>query len=82
MSELNLSPIDRGSDLRTDAAKLEQLWQTAQIIHLVDSRVSATDDALTFINAAAVTELLESFVEGERFFLGTSRKDNQPYFAW
>jgi len=82
MSELNLSPIDRGSDLRTDAAKLEQLWKTAQIIHLVDSRVSATDDALTFINAAAVAELLESFVEGERFFLGTSRKDNQPYFAW
>jgi NAD+ diphosphatase len=82
MSELNLSPIDRGSDLRTDAAKLEQLWKKAQIIHLVDSRVSATDDALTFINAQGVTELLESFIEGERFFLGISREDNQPYFAW
>jgi NAD+ diphosphatase len=82
MSELNLSPIDRGSDLRTDAAKLEQLWKKAQIIHLVDSRVSATDDALTFINAQGVTELLKSFIEGERFFLGVSREDNQPYFAW
>jgi NAD+ diphosphatase len=78
MSELNLSPIDRGSDLRTDATKLEQLWNTAQIIHLVDSRVSATDDALTFITAQGVSELLESFIEGERFFLGTSREDNQP----
>jgi NAD+ diphosphatase len=82
MSELNLSPIDRGSDLRTNAAKLEQLWKRAQIIHMVDSRVSAKNDGLTFINAAAVAELLGSFIEGERFFLGTSRKDNQPYFAW
>ncbi len=82
MSELNLSPIDRGSDLRTDAAKLEQLWKKAQIIQLVDARLSATNDALTFIDAPTVSELLESFIEGERFFLGTSRDGNQPYFAW
>lgn len=82
MSELNLSPIDRGSDLRTDAAKLEQLWKKAQIIQLVDARLSATNDALTFIDASAVSELLESFIEGDRFFLGTSRDDDQPYFAW
>ena len=82
MSELNLSPIDRGSDLRTDATKLEQLWKKAQIIQLVDARLSATNDALTFIDARAVSELSDSFVEGERFFLGTSRDGNQPYFAW
>lgn len=82
MSELNLSPIDRGSDLRTDAAKLEQLWKKAQIIQLVDARLSATNDAVTFIDAPTVSELLESFIEGERFFLGTSRDGNQPYFAW
>jgi NAD+ diphosphatase len=82
MSELNLSPIDRGSDLRTDAAKLEQLWKKAQIIQLVDARLSAANDALTFIDARAVSELSASFVEGERFFLGISRDDNQPYFAW
>jgi NAD+ diphosphatase len=82
MSELNLSPIDRGSDLRTDAAKLEQLWKKAQIIQLVDARLSAANDALTFIDARAVSELLASFVEGERFFLGISRDDDQPYFAW
>jgi NAD+ diphosphatase len=82
MSELNLSPIDRGSDLRTDAAKLEQLWKKAQIIQLVDARLSATNDALTFIDARGVSELSDSFVEGERFFLGISRDDDQPYFAW
>ena len=82
MSELNLSPIDRGSDLRTDASKLEQLWKKAQIIQLVDARLSATNDALTFIDARAVSELSDSFVEGERFFLGISRDDDQPYFAW
>ena len=82
MSELNLSPIDRGSDLRTDAAKLEQLWKKAQIIQLVDARLSATNDALAFIDARGVSELSDSFVEGERFFLGTSRDDDQPYFAW
>ena len=82
MSELNLSPIDRGSDLRTDAAKLEQLWKKAQIIQLVDTRLSATNDALTFIDASAASELLDSFIEGDRFFLGTSRDGDQPYFAW
>jgi NAD+ diphosphatase len=82
MSELNLSPIDRGSDLRTDAAKLEQLWKKAQIIQIVDTRLSATNDALTFIDASAASELLESFIEGDRFFLGTSRDGDQPYFAW
>ena len=82
MNELNLSPIDRGSDLRTDAAKLEQLWKKAQIIQLVDTRLSATNDALTFIDASAASELLESFIEGDRFFLGTSRDGDQPYFAW
>ena len=50
----SLSPINRESELRTDAAKLDQLWQSAQIIHLVDARLSAADDSLTFIDAAAV----------------------------
>jgi NAD+ diphosphatase len=61
---------------------LEQLWKKAQIIQLVDARLSATNDALTFIDARAVSELSDSFVEGERFFLGISRDDEQPYFAW
>jgi len=76
-----LSPINRESELRTDAAKLAQLWKTAQIIHLVDARLSAGEDSLTFIDAAAVKALQESFVEGDRFFLGVGRDDNQAYFA-
>jgi len=77
-----LSPINRESELRSDAAKLAQLWKTAQIIHLVDARLSAGDDSLTFIDAAAVKAAQEIFVEGDRFFLGVGRDDNQAYFAW
>ena len=77
-----LSPINRESELRTDAAQLAQLWKTAQIIHLVDARLSAGEDSLTFIDAAAVNALQESFVEGDRFFLGVGRNDKQAYFAW
>ena len=78
----SLSPINRESELRTDAAKLAQLWNTAQIIHLVDGRLSATDESLTFIDAAAVEALGDVFVQGDRFFLGIGRDDDQPYFAW
>jgi NAD+ diphosphatase len=77
-----LSPINRESELRTDAAKLAQLWKSAQIIHLVDARLSAGEDSLTFIDAAAVKAAQEIFVEGDRFFLGVGRDDNQAYFAW
>ena len=77
-----LSPINRESELRTDAAKLAQLWKSAQIIQLVDARLSAGADSLTFIDAAAVKALQESFVEGDRFFLGVGRDDKQAYFAW
>ena len=78
----SLSPINRESELRTDAAKLAALWKTAQIVHMVDTRLSAADDSLTYIDAAAVDALSDVFVEGERFFLGIGRDDNQPYFAW
>ena len=77
-----LSPINRESELRTDAAKLAELWKTAQIIHLVDARLSAGDESLTFIDATAVKALQETFVEGDRFFLGVGRDDKQAYFAW
>ena len=78
----SLAPISRESELRTDAAKLAELWKSAQIIHLVDARLSAADDSLTFIDAIAVKALQETFIEGDRFFLGIGRDDNQPYFAW
>ena len=77
-----LSPIDRASELRSDATKLAELWKSAQIIHLVDARLSAADDSLTFIDSNAVKALQETFIEGDRLFLGIGRDDNQPYFAW
>ena len=77
----SLSPINRESELRTDAAKLAELWSSAQIIHMVDTRLSAADDSLTFIDADAVAALSDVFVEGERFFLGIGRDDNQAYFC-
>ena len=77
-----LSPIDRASELRSDATKLAELWKSAQIIHLVDARLSAADDSLTFIDSNAMKALQETFIEGDRLFLGRGRDDNQPYFAW
>ena len=61
-SPASLSPINRESELRTDAAKLASLWTAAQIIHMVDNRLSAADDSLTFIDAASVSALLDVFV--------------------
>ena len=77
-----LTPIDRASELRSDATKLAELWKSAQIIHLVDARLSAADDSLTFIDSNAMKALQETFIEGDRLFLGRGRDDNQPYFAW
>ncbi|MCX6443662.1 MAG: NAD(+) diphosphatase, partial [Actinobacteria bacterium] len=78
----SLPPINRESEIRTNPAKLAELWNSAHIIHLVDARLSAADDSLTFIDAAAVKVAQEIFVEGDRFFLGVGRDDNQAYFAW
>lgn len=77
-----LSPIDRESELRSDAVKLAQLWKTAQIIHMIDARLSAGDDGLSFVDAAGVKALEASFAPGDRFFLGIGRDDKQAYFAW
>jgi NAD+ diphosphatase len=78
----SLAPISRESELRSDATKLAELWKSAQIIHMVDARLSAADDSLTFIDASVVKALQGTFIEGDRFFLGIGRDDNQPYFAW
>jgi hypothetical protein len=78
----SLSPINREGELRSDSTQLAALWKSAHIIHLVDARLSAGDDSLTFIDAAAVTAAQEIFVAGDRFFLGIGRDDNQAFFAW
>jgi len=78
----SLSPINRASHLRTDATALEELWKKAMIVQIIDGRISATDDALVFCDAATVSAQMDSFIEGDRFFLGLGRDDNTPYFAW
>ena len=78
----SLSPINRASHLRTDAKALADLWKKAMIVQIIDGRISATEDALVFCDAATVASQLDSFDEGDRFFLGLGRDDNTPYFAW
>ena len=70
------SRIDRSSHLRTDSAKLENLWGAAKIIFLVKDRVHATDSELIFHNADEISGA------GERFFLGLDNQSGQSYFAW
>ena len=74
-SPASLSPINRESELRTDAEKLASLWTTAQIIHMVDNRLSAADDSLTFIDAAAVTALVVLLV---RLLHGPQLQQGRP----
>ena len=78
----SLSPINRASHLRSDAKSLNELWDKALILQIIDGRIAATDDALIFSNAQSVAISTESFSEGERFFLGLGRDDETPYFAW
>lgn len=69
------SLIDRAGDLRSNPARLEELWQQAQIIEIGKGRVRSTQDGLTFIPS-------EEAVGGERYFLGIDRTTETPYFGW
>ena len=57
----SLSPINRASHLRTDAKALADLWNKAMIVQIIDGRISATEDALVFCDAATVASQLDSF---------------------
>ncbi len=78
----SLSPIDRASDIRTDAAKLALLWRSAKILPVIEGRIGAHDGALRFLNADNVESLSASFESGERYFLGLARDGAVAYFAW
>ena len=78
----SLSPIDRASEIRADAAKLSLLWQSAQILPVIDGHIGAHDGQLRFLTAENVEFLSASFESGERYFLGLARDGAQPYFAW
>lgn len=70
------STVNRTSDLRTDQAKLEELWDRAKILIVVNDQVSATDSDLIFYSQDSITQ------EGERYFLGIDQESDQSYFAW
>ena len=76
------STLDRASDLRTDAGKLDELWQQAKILLMVNDRFSASDTELTFHTASQIADHTLVSGEGERYFLGIDRSDGQSYFAW
>ena len=68
--------MDRASELRSEAATLELLWQKAKIIHIQDGRIATDGTDLKFLSAS------DSLPAGERYFLGIHRATNTPYFAW
>ncbi len=78
----SLSPIDRSSELRIDSAQLALLWQSAQILPLIEGHIGADEEQLRFLTAESVETLLVSFEIGERYFLGLARDGGQAFFAW
>ena len=78
----SLSPIDRASEIRSDAAALALLWHSAQIIPILGSHIGAKNGRIRFLDAENVELLLSTFESGERYFLGQSRDGGQAYFAW
>ena len=85
MSAINQHPsrIDRASNLRTDAAAIEELWQSAQIIHCVDGKLASHDGALKLMHASDLTGAFAAdFTEGSRYFLGKDLATGFAYFAW
>jgi len=70
------SAVDRASELRTDTIKLEELWQSAKVLIIVNDQVSSHDSELIFFTSAEISG------EGERYFLGIDQGSSQSYFAW
>ena len=71
------STVDRASELRADAGKLAELWHQAQIIILINDRLSASDTHLRFHTSSEIPT-----GAGERYFLGLDPQDGQSYFSW
>lgn len=71
------STIDRASEIRTDAGKLEELWLAAKILLMVNDRFFSGDTALVFHSSQEIPD-----IQGERYFLGLDRSDGQSYFSW
>jgi len=66
------APLDRASELRSDEAELNRLWNAAKIIRVSDSKLATDGQSLHFLNAAEVEKLISSkiFTIGDKYFLG------------
>ncbi|MEY4734945.1 MAG: hypothetical protein RL428_280 [Actinomycetota bacterium] len=69
------SMIDRAGELRSNPARINELWQRASIIEVGKGRIRSASDGPIFLSA-------EQALGGERYFLGIDRETETPYFAW
>ena len=78
------APLDRASELRSDEAALDRLWNSAKIIRVSDSKLATDGKSLQFLSAAEVEKLIASkiFTGGDKYFLGIDTASKVAYFAW
>jgi len=78
------APLDRASELRSDEAELNRLWNAAKIIRVSDSKLATDGQSLRFLSATEVEKLIASkiFTSGDKYFLGIDSASTVAYFAW
>ena len=78
------APLDRASELRSDEAALDRLWNSAKIIRVSNSQLAIDGKSLQFLSAAEVEKLIASkiFTPGDKYFLGIDNASQVAYFAW
>ena len=78
------APLDRASELRSDEAALDRLWNGAKIIRVSGSHLATDRKSLLFLNAIEVEKLTTAkiFTSGDKYFLGIDSASKVAYFAW
>ena len=78
------APLDRASELRSDEAALDRLWNGAKIIRVSGSHLATDRKSLLFLNAIEVEKLTTAkiFTSGDKYFLGIDTASKVAYFAW
>jgi NAD+ diphosphatase len=78
------APLDRASELRSDEAALDRLWNSAKIVRVSGSQLATDGKSLLFLSAAEVEKLIATkiFTSGDKYFLGIDSASQAAYFAW
>ena len=78
------APLDRASELRSDEAALDRLWNSAKIIRVSNSQLATDGKSLLFLTATEVEKLIASkvFTSGDKYFLGIDPASKVAFFAW